>query len=625
MKRIEQRLFDRMDELSSRKGQQTRRLSFVSARQFYGMDINPFAVELAKVTMMIARKLAIDELHMQEPALPLDNLDQNFTACDALITFPDSVAGDGGGEPFRTPWPEADVIIGNPPFLGSRYLAKERGYEYANTVYELYPEVPKMADYCVYWFRRAHDHLPDCTTDDPTAGRAGLVGTQNIRNNESREGGLDHIVRSGTVVEAVDNQPWSGEAHVHVSIANWVKHQPGITDRELDQRFVVPAKRKLWFEVPAVGGKRASRKVKATAGTDYELDFRESSSISSALSDKADVSGAVRLGCNRKPKRVFQGQNPANTNFMLSRDEGVRLIQSDSELAEVLFPYMTGDDLLDDVQPSRYVIDFAQRDVLDASRYSKAFAIVEELVMPMVMARAEEEKLATGKTNTRWTRMAERWWQFRDYQPGLMALILSTSRYVACSRTTKRPVFAFVSSAIHPDTKLMCFAYEDDYAFGVIQSNPHWEWLTSKGSRLKTAHDRSYSSTTVWETFPWPQSPTAKQIDAVAEAGREVRRVREDALAKIKGGLRAVYRTLELPGKNPLKDAHAALDAAVLKAYGFASPEKGAKKDLLKQLLDLNLEVAARIDRGEPVTAPGVPPDYPEPEKLITDDCIRPA
>lgn len=95
--------------------------------------------------------------------------------------------------------------------------------------------------------------------------------------------------------------------------------------------------------------------------------------------------------------------------------------------------------------------------------------------------------------------------------------------------------------------------------------------------------------------------------------------MRDDALTKIKGGLRAVYRTLELPGKNALKDAHAALDAAVLDAYGFT-----AKDDLLQQILDLNLAVADRIDRGEAVIAPGVPPDYRNPASLVTDDCIRP-
>ena len=70
---------------------------------------------------------------------------------------------------------------------------------------------------------------------------------------------------------------------------------------------------------------------------------------------------------------------------------------------------------------------------------------------------------------------------------------------------------------------------------------------------------------------------------------------------------------------NPLKDAHSALDAAVLTAYGFS-----AKKDLLAQLLALNLEVAARIEPGEPVTALGVPRNYPDPAKLVTKDCIKP-
>jgi hypothetical protein len=109
-------------------------------------------------------------------------------------------------------------------------------------------------------------------------------------------------------------------------------------------------------------------------------------------------------------------------------------------------------------------------------------------------------------------------------------------------------------------------------------------------------------------------------MDAVAAAARTVRRVRAEALRNLKGGLRALYRTLELPGANPLKDAHAALDAAVLAACGFS-----AKKDLLAQLLAPNLEVAARIEKGEPVTAPGIPPSYPEPARLVTKDCIRPA
>ena len=89
-------------------------------------------------------------------------------------------------------------------------------------------------------------------------------------------------------------------------------------------------------------------------------------------------------------------------------------------------------------------------------------------------------------------------------------------------------------------------------------------------------------------------------------------------LAAIKGGLRALYRTLELPGANPLKDAHATLDTAVLTAYGF-----NPKRDLLAQLLALNQAVAAKIETGESVTAPGVPKNYLDAKKLLTEDCIK--
>jgi hypothetical protein len=578
--------------------------------------------------MMIARKLAIDELHITEPALPFGNLDQNFIAADALLT-PDGLPAQ---------WPNADVIIGNPPYLGSRYFAKEHGYEYVRKVHAAFPEVPKMADYCVYWFRKAADHLPPCTADDPVAGRAGLVGTQNIRNGESREGGLDYIVKNGTIVEAVDNQPWSGEANVHVSIANWVKTRDAA---------MLPKTRKLWFKVePNEAAKQTRHRKKGSiAAKEYLLDCRECEVISSALSDQTDVSGAHALAVNKKPKLVFQGQNPVNEGFFLEPKEAVTLLNAHPDHREVTFPYMIGRDLVQEGAPTRWIIDFAKRDMLEAMRFSAAFEIVKQRVMPAVLSKAEHEKRATGKDNTRWTRMAERWWQFRDYQPGTMSAIAKLTRYIAAPRLMKRPTFAFVSSEIHPDGKLAVFAFADDYSFGILQSRVHWLWFLARGGRMKS--DFAYTPDTVFDTFPWPQfdevgrvtpcapSDNAKRgahgvtrptndaiakIDAVAAAVRELRAVRAEALPKLKGGLRALYRTLELPGANPLKDAHAALDTAVLTAYGFS-----AKKDLLAQLLALNQQVAAKIEKGEPVTAPGVPKNYPDANKLVTDDCIKPA
>ena len=128
MKRLERDILLRLREVSKREPLE----SAISLHQFFGIDIIPFAVELAKVTLMLAKELELieaqklaetDQLLIEEKPLPLDNLDQNIICADALFTE----------------WPKADAIIGNPPYLGSRYLAKEHGYDYARRVYARFP------------------------------------------------------------------------------------------------------------------------------------------------------------------------------------------------------------------------------------------------------------------------------------------------------------------------------------------------------------------------------------------------------------------------------------------------------------------------------------------------------
>lgn len=601
LKRVEARIFERMEmEFKSEAKQAAQmRLSFLSAQNFFGMDILPFAVEIAKVTMMIARKLAIDELHITEQPLPLDNLDQNFIAADALLT----------PEGLPAQWPKADVIIGNPPFLDARKMTMEHGREYVGKLEKSYPEVPRRADLCTYWFRKAADHLPPCTIADPVAGHAGLVGTQNIRNNESREGGLDHVVKTGTIVEAVENQPWSGEANVSVSIANWVK--------TLDASLL-PKTRKLWFKVePSASAKTLRKRGNGPATKQYELDFRECDYINSALSDETDVAGAKVLQNNRRPKRCFEGQQPGHEGFRLTKEERDKLFENENASA-IVFAYVNGIDLLTDgfAKNPSFIIDFCTRNMLEASEYPKTLEMIRQRVLPDWEKNAAAEQKETGKSGGEHQGRLETWWLLKRRRGELLDALAKMSRYTVCSRVTKRPIFSFLGSEIHPDSSLTCFAFEDDYSFGILQSYTHWLWFVTKCSKL-TERFR-YTPDTVFDTFPWPQSANVKQIDAVAVAAREVRRVRAEALTKLKGGLRALYRTLELPGANPLKDAHAALDAAVLSAYGF-----DAKKDLLAQLLALNQEVAAKIEKGDPVTAPGVPKGYPEPAQLVTEDCIR--
>jgi hypothetical protein len=583
LKRLEARIYERMAEFSSQAEPGQMRLSFLSAQNFYGLDILPFAVEIAKVTMMIARKLAIDELHITEPALPLDNLDQNSIAADALLT----------PEGLPAHWPKADVIVGNAPFLGAKLLKPERGPDYVNTLRRAYPDVPGMADYCVYWFRKAHDHLPPCTPDDPVAGRAGLVGTQNIRNNQSRVGGLDHVVKTGTIIEAVENQPWSGEANVHVSIANWVKTQDAA---------LLPKTRKLWFKVESsAAAKKLRKRGTGPAAKEYELDVRECDEINSALSHEADVSNAKTLKCNLEPALSFNGQMLGHKGFLLTADQRTKIVSTDQTSKEVIFPYLNGEEMLTGGTPDRYVLDFTTKNQLEAAAYRNAFEWVKAHVLPDRERKAKEGADKDGHVRPHHKAFLARWWQLSFGRPELVSLIEKLPRYLVISLVSKRPIFVFVSSEVRPSNLLQAFVLADDYSFGLLSSDVHWRWFQCKSSKLT---ERYRFGEGIWNTFPWPQMATANHIDAVAEA-----------LPKIKGGLRALYRTLELPGANPLKDAHAALDTAVLAAYGFS-----AKEDLLAQLLALNLEVAARIERGDPVTAPGVPKNYPEPAKLVTEE-----
>jgi SAM-dependent methyltransferase len=234
LKRVERMLLEKIQSLNGFESQQME-MGLVTPLQFYGMDTNPFAVELARVTLMIARKIAIDDLCLTEPALPLDTLDDNIVCEDALF-----------GE-----WVKADAIIGNPPFLGGKHIRMNLNDEYVDRIFQRFPKV-KDVDFCAYWFRLAHDKIDE-------KGRVGLVGTNSISQGKSRIAALDYITQNGGYIhEAVSTQPWSGAAKVHVSIINWCKDKP--------------------------------RK--------YYLDDLVVSQINSSLKSTVDVSQAVRLKAN---------------------------------------------------------------------------------------------------------------------------------------------------------------------------------------------------------------------------------------------------------------------------------------------------------------------------------------
>ena len=457
-------------------------------------------------------------------------------------------------------WTKVDAIIGNPPYQSKNKMQSEFGREYINKLRNVYSEVPGRADFCVYWYYKAHKHLKENCY-------AGLVGTNTIRQNYSREGSLDYIVNNnGTIIDAVSSQKWLGEAVVYVSIVSWKKGiEKGV--------------RNLYF-----------------ADKKGELILHEKKFINSSLSLKTDVSSAKVLQCNRKPKMVFLGQTHGHAGFLLSVAKAKEIIKKKPIYSEVLKPFLIGEELVANKksQPKRFVIDFTQFDINEASGYKEVFKIIEKKVLPDRETKAkkqeEENNLITtknpkAKTNKHHINFYNKWWKLSYGRKDMLKNINKLTRYITCARITKRPIFEFISNEIHPNDALMVFAFEDDYSFGIIQSNLHWLWFTEKCSSLGGTY--RYTANTVWDTFPWPQNPTEKQIAKIAKVSKTLRDERNAIMEKNKSTLRDIYRILEKPGKNKLKDLHNNLDKAVIEAYGF-----DAKTDILQQLLELNKKVA---------------------------------
>lgn len=586
MKLLEREIFKHLNGLCTQRGDTERLIQhklqhgMVSTKQFYGIDKNPTAVELAKVTLMIAKELSIKQAFEHEDTLPLDNLDGNIVCADALFTT----------------WPEVDAIIGNPPFQSKNNMQEEFGVSYVNDLRAAYPGVPGRADFCVYWFYKAHRQMKP-------ESYAGLVGTNTIRQNYSREGSLDVIVQNGgEIFSAVSSADWGGDAAVFVSIVCWKK---GTFEGEK--------------ELYTAAGESFHRHVKTY--------------INSGLSLHADVSQAAVLECNRRPKKVFQGQTHGHEGFLLTKAEGIKLLKQHPEYKEVLKPFLIGEELVSNYnsQPGRFVIDFTRKNVIEASRYADVYRIVERKVLPSreLKGQAQVAKNAEAlranpqaKVNKHHINFLRSWWKLAYGREDFLEASANLSRYIACARVTQRPIFEFFSSEINPNDKIMVFGFEDDYSFGIIQSTIHWKWFLANCTTL--GETPNYNSASIWDTFPWPQLPTQVGVKRVADAAKTFRQERTKVLQQHRMSLRDLYRLLEQPGKNPIKDLQTALDKAVLDAYGFDATGKTVDADfVLENLLALNQFVATREKAGEKVQAPGLPEWIQHQENFVSGDCVR--
>jgi type II restriction/modification system DNA methylase subunit YeeA len=502
----------------------------VSPEQLHGIELSPYAHELAQVSIWIGYlQWMVDNGFgtRQEPILgPMTNI----VEMDAILTH------DEDGNLVEPEWPEADVIVGNPPFLGGNKIRAELGDEYIGDLFELYKErVPAFADFVCYWFEKAREQIAG-----GKASRVGLLATNSIRGGANRRV-LERIKQTGDIFFAESDRPWILEgAAVRVSMVGF--------DGGVDVHRV--------------------------------LDGVPVEKINTALTESLDLSGARVLKENLLIQ--FEGTKKGAAfdipyqvaQWMLSAPPN----PNGRPNSDVVRPWVNGLDITRRPR-NMWVIDFGvDASLEEAALYEAPFEYVRTHVEPKY-----------GETR-------KHWWRHERPRVEMRRALQGLPRYLATPRVAKHRLFVWLDGRTLPDSQVIAFARDDDYFFGVLQSRVHESWALRMGTWMGVGNDLRYTPTTCFETFPLPWPPGEEPQDdllvaEIAEAARRLDDLRRNWLNP-KGTTEAELkkRTLtNLYNERPtwLDNLHAALDRAVFSAYGW--PEEIGGEEILQRLLDLNL------------------------------------
>ena len=513
----------------------------VHPSQLRGIEINPYAHELASIVVWIG--------YLQwklRNAIPLDNEEPILQKLDQIALM-DAILDRTPEGPREPEWPTADVIVGNPPFLGDKRLRRELGDEYVDAAWAVWEgRVSSGADLCCYWFEKAR-----ALVAGGMVGRAGLLATQGIRGGKNR-GTLRRIKESGDIFFAVSDREWILDgAAVQISMVGF--DDGSETLRLLDGRHVDRINANL------------------TTGVDLTLAL--------PLHENAGIAfiGVMRSGAfdldEREALAMLSSPNPdGRTNN------------------EVVRRWMNGEDVAARSR-NKWIIAFPPRTPLgEAELYEAPFAYVARHVKPV---REGNRRKATR----------ERWWLHAETRPGMRRAIEPLARFLATPALAKHRLFAWLDREVLPDQQLFAFAREDDYFFGVLHSRVHELWALAQGTQLRERESGfRYTPTTCFETFPlpWPpgQEPSdSPLVEAIAGAARRLDELREGWLnpeGPLVGEDELKRRTLtNLYNERPawLDTAHRTLDEAVFNAYGW--PPTLTDDEVLARLLSLNQERAA--------------------------------
>jgi hypothetical protein len=438
----------------------------VHPSQLYGLELNVYAHELASVVVWIGYLQWLQEHGMgvlTEPILrKLDNIQHR----DAIL------AHDSEGKPIEAEWPDADFIIGNPPFLGGSKIRGELGDAYFEALHAVYDgRVPGGADLVTYWFEKTHNALQSggCT-------RAGLLATQAIRAGSNRSV-LDRINADGNIFMAWQDRAWVLEgAAVRVSIVGF--------DNGTEQSRTLD-------------GKPVQR---------IHADLTSESN----LIDAKPLSENAGLG--------FKGQEK-NGDFDLSPDIAAAMLQAPVNPngrpnSDVVRPWIAGQDIARRPR-GLFIIDFGvDRPESDAALYEAPFEYVRQHVYP--------KRLENNRAVYR-----EKWWIHGEPRPAFRKRIESLRRYVITPRVSKHRIFSWVNCDVVPDSRLYAITREDDYFFGVLHSRLHEAWSLAMCSWHGVGNDPTYNAASCFDTFPFPWPPghepqSSPLVQAIAQAASEL-------------------------------------------------------------------------------------------------------
>lgn len=285
--------------------------------------------------------------------------------------------------------------------------------------------------------------------------------------------------------------------------------------------------------------------------------------------------------------RAFQGPMPVGRGFVLALDEAENFrARTDAEYRAVVRPYLVGDDLTEHPAqaPRRFVIDFGLRALEEAARFPAALEVLRQRV-----------KTERARNADRFRR--EHWWLLGRPVVAMREALAPLSRYIAGNAQGKRFLFTWQPPEVCPSNLTNVFAFQDDYAMGVLTSGAHQVWAHSEASSLELRP--RYTPTSCFETFPWPQ-PEAALRDRIGALAADLLAQRQTITVREGIGLTAFYNALDEGAHRSIAELHRRLDDAVLQAYGFARALRDDPLALKAELAVLHHDVQAGRRAYEP-------------------------